>query len=68
MNNLFYEPPEHFDLILQRVLLPLQRLLVDDLDGHQLAGGIAALRQSHFRESTAANAKRTHPGSHRGIG
>lgn len=49
-----YKPPEDFDLVLQRVLLSLQRLLVDDLDGHQLAGALATLCQSHFRESAAA--------------
>lgn len=48
-----YEPPEDFDLILQRILLPLQRLLVDDLDGHQLAGALTTLGQSNLWECTA---------------
>ena len=52
-----YEPSEDFNLILQRVLLALQRLFVDDLDGHQLAGTLATLRQSNFRKGSAVDGK-----------
>ena len=42
-------PFQYSDLVLQRVLLPLQRLLVDDLDGVHLAV-LPALGQPHLGE------------------
>ena len=44
-------PFQYSDLVLQRVLLPLQRLLVDDLDGVHLAV-LAALGQPDLGESS----------------
>lgn len=46
-------PSQHLDLVLQRVLFALQRLLVDDLDGEQLAGVLATVRQPHLGEGAA---------------
>lgn len=51
----WYKPPQDFNLILQGVLFPLERLLVDDLHRHQLARAFSAFGQPHFRESTTAN-------------
>ena len=44
-------PFQYSDLVLQRVLLPLQRLLVDDLDGVHLPV-LPALGQPHLGESS----------------
>ena len=46
-----YEPFENSDLILQRVLLPLERLLVDDLDSVHLSV-LATLSQPHLGEGS----------------
>lgn len=48
-------PSQHLDLVLQRVLFALQRLLVDDFDGEQRAGIVATVGQSHLGEGTAIN-------------
>ncbi len=49
-NALPSSPSEHPDLVLQRVLLALERLLVDHLDGVHRAGLLAALGQADLRE------------------
>lgn len=50
----FAEPAEHPDLVLERVLLALERLLVDDLDGEHGPGTVARFGQPHLGESARA--------------
>ena len=47
-------PPQHFDLVLEGILLALERLFVDDLDGVGLARSVLALREPDLRERAAA--------------
>ena len=53
-------PSEHPDLVLQRVLLALERLLVDHLDGVHRAGLLAALGQADLRERAPGKKKGEH--------
>lgn len=58
-------PPEHFDLVLEGVLLPLEGLLVDDLDGVHLPGPLLALGQAHHREGPPETSGQRRPARRR---
>ena len=47
------------DLVLERFLFAAYRLLVDALDGDELAAVLAVLREHHFRERASAQHKCT---------
>lgn len=49
-------PPEHFDFVLQRVLLAFQGFFVDDFDGVHCTRLILALGQSHLGECSSETA------------
>ena len=50
---------ENGDLVLERVLFAAYRLLVDALDGDELAAVLAVLRENHLGERAAAQHKCT---------
>ena len=51
-------PSQNLDLVLERVLLPLERLFVNHLDGVELARHVLALGQPHLREGATAKEER----------
>ena len=55
---LSFLPSEDPDFVLQRVLLPLESLFIDDFDGVQRSRIVLALRESDLGEGTPAKKRR----------